>query len=369
MPRVEPDKPGAQRRVGIEIPSTPGMSPSKETRFALPVHVATRPVSLGTHGEVCVRGEGVAPEHVFIMVREGRVFVASAKAAAPIVIERDHSPQRDQTTPARWLEIHLPCHVYVGAVSLRLFWCKAKRAEPSESSSPPSSSDERRRNPRRRVITPPPSAMLSIPTPSQVALPRFAPLSIDDDEATTQKRPFDNADCARTLKRFASGSDDVDDKARTIRRTAALPPPTPPPRRARSPRASAPTLASLDEAAPDVDPPTPAKRIHVAKNIDAEDEDTTEGAKTNAPASRPTLIQPLAADASATPVRRLTPLPAPTPPPIRITPPPPPPPPRRRTPSSEAFLLNIASRAVDAWNRFVDDGAPRPGDAGKHAKR
>lgn len=167
MPRVEPDKPGAQRRVGIEIPSTPGMSPSKETRFALPVHVATRPVSLGTHGEVCVRGEGVAPEHVFIMVREGRVFVASAKAAAPIVIERDHSPQRDQTTPARWLEIHLPCHVYVGAVSLRLFWCKAKRAEPSESSSPPSSSDERRRNPRRRVITPPPSAMLSIPTESR----------------------------------------------------------------------------------------------------------------------------------------------------------------------------------------------------------
>jgi hypothetical protein len=332
------------QRLGIEVLSLEGSI----TKLVAPPHITTRAVAIGSQAEVSIQGEGVAPEHLFAIVRDGRLLVASATTAIPVMMRAasnrpsssssnnnnisDQSDKRRDSSseglsesalpPARWVAIDLPCRIRLGDTVLRLFWCTSPR----------------------KTIQPPPSLMLGT-----------APPPGPDSEQTTQKRPM------LWTEKTAPSQKKFDPPAPPRRKR--LPPPTTPPRRAgssttaaaaargvgseRERRGSHATLPSSQRAQDALTLPTP---LPAPPASDASDAGESDASDASPPPSQATKVHPIAPNVPQGIPRMIVPTPARG----TIVKP--------NTPnqgvngaSGETFLFQMATRAVDAWNRFVDD--------------
>jgi hypothetical protein len=298
--------------LGIEI-LTPRGSVAK---LVAPPHVSIRPVSIGTEADVEIHGEGIAPEHLFILLREGRLLATSAvapddpfskmnlgrfgtvgsmKGMKPAMLL---GPSFRLMLSSAWTTADLPCRVELGDVTVRLFWCSARKQLPPITSALPKTKTP------LPPVRPPPKRPLP-PHETLAERLRREEALLREDDTTAAARP-ENAD-AKTLDAAA----DAFDQDPTVKKKRV----------------------SLSD---EYEIPTPAHQ--------------------KLPLSPPQLSG------------RVTPLPPPPPrdaglnplPRVFVHTPPggnphphfPPPPAQMKTESS---LFKIATKAVDAWNRWVDD--------------
>src|SRR5687768_14722711 len=105
----------SDRRLAIEILHRDGVLGA----LLAPLHIAARPVALGSMSELCIPSEGVAPVHLYFLVQGERLLVSHADESAPTFTDDG------QPIPTSWTALALPCHLLLGETVLHLFWCMA----------------------------------------------------------------------------------------------------------------------------------------------------------------------------------------------------------------------------------------------------
>jgi hypothetical protein len=111
----------SKARLGIEIVTREGYRGSIEA----PEDVTSRPIVIGTAGDVLVDGDWVAPEHLLVHVDEyGRVLASSGHYDAPAFTEWGTIPCD------AWIELPMPCNLLVGEIVVSLFWFIPRSRDP-----------------------------------------------------------------------------------------------------------------------------------------------------------------------------------------------------------------------------------------------
>lgn len=136
-------------------------------------HLVQRPVSIGARADVVVRGAALADEHLYLLVRRGRLLVASADTIVPSVVEGSRA-----VIPSTWVALGVPSRIRIGEVLIRLSW----RADRSEIDLADEVTPKIARRPKLPPVSPP---------------PRRAPLAIDDE--ITLVSPRDTSTVTATM--------------------------------------------------------------------------------------------------------------------------------------------------------------------------
>jgi hypothetical protein len=100
-------------RHGIEIVTREGFHGSIEA----PPEIGSRPIAIGTSGDVLIDGDRVAPEHLLVHLDDyGRVLASSGHYESPAFTEHGPIPWD------AWVELRMPCNLLVGDTVVSLFW-------------------------------------------------------------------------------------------------------------------------------------------------------------------------------------------------------------------------------------------------------